>query len=133
MRSVPLFSQERHELTFQTKEGPVTLNVELALTPEQQSRGLAGRTDLREREGMLFYFQIPHIPVFWMKDTQLALDLLFLDEKGCIQEIARGSPFSQKRLKGKERAKAVLEIRADETEKYGLGKGICAHSDGELF
>lgn len=132
-QSLPLFSQDRHTLTFEAKKGPVSFHVELALTPEQQKQGLAGRADLGEREGMLFYFQTPRVPVFWMKETSLPLDLLFLDEKGCIQGIARGIPLSEKRLKGSSPAKAVLEIKGGHSQKYGLAAGICARTEGVLF
>jgi uncharacterized membrane protein (UPF0127 family) len=59
-----------------------TLFVDLALTPEQQSRGLSGREKMSENQGMLFVMQSPGRYGFWMKEMKFPLDIFWLDRKG---------------------------------------------------
>jgi uncharacterized membrane protein (UPF0127 family) len=59
-----------------------TLVVDLALTPDQQSRGLSGREKMSEDQGMLFVMQSPGRYGFWMKEMKFPLDIFWLDAKG---------------------------------------------------
>ena len=60
--------------------GKVPLNVELADTPAERARGLMFRQSLGESEGMLFVFEKPETPSFWMKNTKIPLSIAFFDE-----------------------------------------------------
>jgi uncharacterized protein len=59
-----------------------TLFVDLALSPDQQSRGLSGREKMSENQGMLFVMQSPGRYGFWMKEMKFPLDIFWLDTKG---------------------------------------------------
>ncbi len=58
--------------------GGQTFTLDVATTTTEQNRGLGGRTSLGERNGMLFMFNIPSIQLFWMKDMEFPLDLIWM-------------------------------------------------------
>jgi uncharacterized membrane protein (UPF0127 family) len=49
-------------------------------TPEEQMRGLSGRQSLEENAGMLFVYEIPSVPGFWMKEMNFPIDIIWIDE-----------------------------------------------------
>lgn len=65
--------------------------IELALSEEEQRTGLMERSNLAEDEGMLFAYQQEHIQSFWMKNTLIPLDLIFLDKNGVVVKIRQMS------------------------------------------
>ena len=69
--------------------GSQTFPVEIAKTAKQHERGLSGRTSLEQNHGMLFVFDQPTVPKFWMKDMRFAIDILWLDENYKILGIER--------------------------------------------
>ena len=66
------------ELTIHTRQGPLTFFVEIARTPPERSRGLMFREELPKDHGMLFDFGEEQPVSFWMKNTPLPLDLVFI-------------------------------------------------------
>lgn len=60
------------------KLGDLELTVELAQTPKQWEKGLSGRTDLGILDGMIFVFPQYHVPIFWMKDMQFPIDIIWI-------------------------------------------------------
>src|SRR3989344_9043068 len=56
-----------------------TIKVDLVLTPAEQEKGLSGRSELKEGEGMLFVFNKPDKHLFWMKDMNFPIDIIWLD------------------------------------------------------
>lgn len=64
--------------------GDYRLLVELAETPKQWEKGLSGRPALNTIDGMLFIFKYPHVPVFWMKDTLIPLDIVWLRDNQVV-------------------------------------------------
>ena len=107
--------------------GGTIINLELALTPEEIGQGLMYRPHLPEDSGMLFLFQQNRVPSFWMKDTMIPLDLLFLDGKGVILEISENAqpcavePCPQ--FIPDHAAWAVLEVNAGFAVRHGLAAG----------
>ena len=59
-----------------------TIVADLALTPDQQSKGLSGRQILSENQGMLFVMETPGMYGFWMKEMKFPLDIFWLDKSG---------------------------------------------------
>jgi len=74
------------------KLGDLTLIVEQAETPKQWEKGLSSRSSLDGIDGMLFKFPRYHVPVFWMKDTLIPLDILWI-KNGEIVEITPNVPI----------------------------------------
>lgn len=113
-------------VTFFKADGqPVTrIAVELAETDSARQRGLMERTNLPERGGMLFVMDSLEIQSFWMYNTPLPLDILFVDDSLRIVTIAAHTqPFSQQNVVSDEPARYVVEVRAGFTERFGLAEG----------
>jgi len=116
-------------------EAPVTLEihaasggrhaftVELAVDDLSQQQGLMGRSALPDDHGMLFPFPVPRMASFWMKDTPLALDLLFVRPDGTIAAILPGQPYDLHPMSAGEPVSAVLEIRQGRAQALGLAPG----------
>jgi uncharacterized membrane protein (UPF0127 family) len=65
----------------------VELNADLAVTEEQQTKGLAVKDHLKENEGMLFVYEQPSRQEFWMKDMKFPIDIIWLDSNGTVVHI----------------------------------------------
>jgi uncharacterized membrane protein (UPF0127 family) len=68
------------------------VHAELATTEAERERGLMKRTSLGELDGMLFVFEAPGLHAFWMKDTLIPLDMLWLDASGKVVSVAESVP-----------------------------------------
>ncbi|MGH2663243.1 MAG: DUF192 domain-containing protein [Actinomycetota bacterium] len=90
----PVGSQPSPEgqVIIDTGAEPVEVNVEIAETPEEQGRGLMGRTELDADAGMVFLVEQPVATSFWMKDTLIPLSIAFWDERGRIHTILDMEP-----------------------------------------
>lgn len=111
-------------LLIETADGSHRFFVELADTNEARGRGLMFRTDLPQDQGMLFEFVTEQPLSFWMKNTPLSLDLLFLDQAGVVVHIEeKAVPFSTKLLTSPEPARAVLEINGGVSQSLGVELG----------
>jgi len=100
-----------------------SFTVELAIDDLSQQHGLMGRRALPDDHGMLFPFPVPRTASFWMKDTPLALDLLFIRPDGTIAAILPGQPYDLHPISAGEPVSAVLEIRQGRAQALGLAPG----------
>lgn len=111
-------------LTVRTEAGDHEFHVELAVTPEEQRRGLMFREALPENGGMLFPFDYPRYASFWMRNTIIPLDMIFIRADGRITNIARmTTPYSLDTQMSTEPVVAVLEIAGGRAEALGIGDG----------
>ncbi len=111
-------------LTIRTAEADIPFTVELAATPESRSQGLMFREYLAWDTGMLFDFHQPRPVGFWMKNTPLSLDILFIRNDGTIAGIHPfAEPYSEDVIESPEPVRAVLELRGGATERFGLAVG----------
>ncbi len=117
------------ELSIQTAgKSPLHFMVQLAQTPEQQEVGLMWRKQLPPKEGMLFVFDQPKQATFWMENTLISLDLIFISADGTIANIARNAkPKSRDLIPSKGRVIAVLEIAGGRAKALGIlpGQRVC--------
>jgi len=103
------------------------LRLELAVTPEEVAQGLMFRPSLDPDRGMLFLFEVERVPSFWMKNTMVPLDLLFLDGQGAIVDIVENAqpcaidPCPQ--YVPSRAVSAVLEVAAGTAARHGLAAG----------
>ena len=99
--------------------------IELAETDAEQAQGLMYRRSLPARGGMLFVDPEPQMQSFWMRNTPLPLDIIFLDENGRIVNIVkRTTPYSDDRIESTAPAQYVLEVRAGFTDRYGIDESV---------
>lgn len=105
-------------------EKSVTVPVEIADSPEERTLGLMYRTSLEPGSGMLFLFPDERERSFWMKNTPLPLDIVFLSAAGEIAGIAeRTKPFSLDPIPSGAPALRVLEVEAGFVARHGLRVG----------
>ena len=99
-------------------------NIELAVTPAEQAQGLMYRESMPSFDGMLFVYPSPRAVTFWMKNTLIPLDMLFIDETGLVQRIKENAtPQSTETIPGGENIQYVLEINGGLSKMLGLSAG----------
>ena len=98
--------------------------VEVARTPQEQARGLMFRTEMGPDEGMLFPYVEPRMMSFWMKNTVLSLDLIFIGpDRRVINVAADAVPYSEESIVSDAPAIAVLELNAGRAKELGIAAG----------
>jgi len=103
---------------------PIRVSVEIVDTPEKRSLGLMYRHDLPELHGMLFLFPREQPLAFWMKNTPLPLDIIFINSTRTIVSIAQNTtPFSERRLSSGSPAQFVLEVNGGFCQRHGVTVG----------
>ncbi|SJZ50153.1 DUF192 domain-containing protein [Consotaella salsifontis] len=96
---------------LKTASGEHAISVEVADTPETRATGLMFRESMPDDHGMLFVFDEPRPVTFWMKNTLIPLDMLFLDDHGVITRIAANAqPLSLSLIDSEGPVRFVLEL-----------------------
>jgi uncharacterized protein len=117
------------KVVIDTAHGPVTFIVEMAEDTPSQERGLMYRKYLAPGAGMLFDFHAPQPVTFWMKDTFIPLDMLFIRKDGTISSIAANAkPFDRTTIPSKVPVLAVLEINGGRAAEMGIVPGDVVHN-----
>ena len=112
------------DLVIQTAQGPKRFRVELADNDDSRSRGLMFRTQMAPDAGMLFDFKTEQMASFWMRNTLIPLDMLFIKTDGTIVKIAsRAVPMSETTIASGEYVRAVLELPGGTAERLGIKVG----------
>lgn len=95
--------------------------IEIAETDSARSRGLMDRRSLPDRGGMFFVFDDEDDRSFWMRNTPLPLDIIFVDADSQVVNIAeRTRPLSDDQIRSDGPAQYVVEVRAGFTERHGI-------------
>lgn len=111
-------------LCVTSKSKTHSFTVEVAATSAEQARGLMFRTDLADNAGMIFPFPEPRIASFWMKNTVIPLDIVFVRADGSIESIADNTvPYSTTPVASGAPVVAVLELRGGLTAELGINAG----------
>ena len=115
------------KLSISSERGVHNFEVEIADTFKQRQIGLMNRTELAERSGMLFIFEQTSEQAFWMKNTLIPLDIVFIDENYIIETIAReAQPCKEEHCPLYSSGlpiRYVLELKAGATDKLGIKEG----------
>lgn len=101
-------------ITIHNKE----YKVQIAKTEEEKQKGLQGVKDLPKDEGMLFVYDEPQTVGYWMEDTYIPLDIIFIDDDYEVISVYAGKPLS-KDIVEEDNVKYVLEVNANS----GISKG----------
>jgi hypothetical protein len=111
-------------LVIDTAKGPAQFSVEMAVNWPQQEQGLMFRKTLAPNEGMLFDFGKEQETSFWMKNTLIPLDMLFIKANGTIARVAANAkPLSEVSIPSYEPVRAVLEIAGGRAAQLGIKPG----------
>ena len=118
---------ERKKISIINPEGfKVSVDVELADNLTTRAKGLMGRKSLGEYEGMLFVFDELGFHSFWMVNTTIPLDAIFIDENGTVVDIIKMEPCSLLNCQlhtPKEKAKYVLEVNKGFSQRHKIEEG----------
>lgn len=118
--------QKDGELTFQSADGKYIskINIEIAADDDKRTKGLMDRLSMKEEQGMLFLFPYETIQSFWMKNTVIPLDLIFLNKENVIVTIRKDAiPFDTGQYASTKPAINVVEVVAGYTDLYGIRVG----------
>lgn len=112
------------QLTIASASGDHKFTVELAITPAQQEQGLMYRRSMAPDAGMLFDFGHPQPTTFWMKNTLIPLDMLFVGADGRIANIhERAVPMSEEMISSQGMVRAVIELNGGTASRLGIRSG----------
>ena len=99
------------------------IDIEVAQTPEESEQGLMYRRSMADSCGMLFLFNVEEQQSFWMKNTYLPLDIIYVNANKQIVSIAQNcKPLSEESIPSNGKTKYVVEVNAGYTAKSGLKK-----------
>jgi uncharacterized membrane protein (UPF0127 family) len=113
-------------LTIRSANGDHRFTVEIAASFEEQERGLMFRRSLAPDRGMIFPYDPPADVSFWMKNTLIPLDMLFIRRDGTIVRIATAKPLDETTIPAGEPVAAVLEIAGGRAAQLGIREGDVA-------
>lgn len=115
---------ESEGVEITTKRGKFAFEIEIADQPEERTIGLMNRDELDPRGGMLFVFDRPQIIQMWMKNTLISLDMIFVDVRGVVVNVAeRTVPHSLAVISSGQKASYVLELAGGMASFIGLQSG----------
>jgi uncharacterized membrane protein (UPF0127 family) len=115
-------------VSVDTAKGAQVFMVEVVREEKERNRGLMFRESMAKDRGMLFDYDPPQEISFWMKNTFIPLDIIFIDVEGKIISIAeKTTPLSLTPLPSGGEARGVLEINGGLSEKLGIKVGDRVH------
>ena len=110
---------------------PVPFRVEVALTPEEHARGLMYRSRLDPDAGMLFVFDEPRVQRFWMKNTLIPLDMIFIGaDRRIAGVVENAAPETETERMVPARSLYVLEIGGGLSARLGIHAGELVEMHG---
>jgi uncharacterized protein len=113
-------------LTIRSKNKIHHFTVDVAASPEQQEKGLMFVKSLAGNRGMIFPYDPPQEVAFWMKNTLIPLDIVYIRADGTIVRITKADAMDLTPLPSGEAIACVLEIRAGRTAELGIQEGDIA-------
>lgn len=127
IKTEPIRFTKEGELTIsrmQTDSVLVKLDIEIAETEYETQTGLMYRDSMSDNQGMLFIFSDNSARSFYMKNTEIPLDIIYINESNEIVSFQKNAkPFDETGLPSQVPAKYVLEINAGLSDKWGIGTG----------
>jgi len=110
---------------------PVTVDVEVAATEALRRRGLMYRRTMPRNAGMLFVFEEPEVQSFWMINTYLRLDMIFIGQDRRVLGVVENAPPLTDEDRGIEDPSLyVLEVHGGFAARHGIGRGTAVRFVG---
>jgi uncharacterized protein len=114
----------KQPVTIESASGKHRFDAELAVTPDEMAQGLMFRRSLAPDAGMLFVYDVPQRAAFWMKNTLIPLDMIFIAPDGRVLNIhERAVPHSLEPIPSAGPVKAVLEVNGGTAARLGIKPG----------
>jgi uncharacterized membrane protein (UPF0127 family) len=110
-------------LVAETQSGQQRFSIEIADEERERAAGLMFRTEMQDSHGMLFVFEATRPVGFWMKNTPMPLDLVFIGEDGRVRAVLPGEPFSEALITPDVPVRFVLELKRGIAQKAGIAPG----------
>ncbi len=110
-------------LIAETSAGERRFDIEIADDAGERERGLMFRQEMNDDHGMLFVFEDTREVGFWMQNTPMPLDLIFIGQDGRVRAVLPGEPFSTAVISPNTPIRFVLEVKAGIAEKAGIRDG----------
>lgn len=124
LMSAPALALDRNTVEIASKTGVHVFSVEIADSEAEREKGLMYRKSLPDGQGMLFDFHQDQQVGFWMKNTYVSLDMIFIRADGRIASIAHDAePLSEKVIYSAGPVRAVLEVKAGTAHRLGIAPG----------
>lgn len=125
LASAPAFAQcSDGTVELRGDWGRAQFNVEIADDPAERSLGLMNRSSMARSHGMLFIYERPQHARFWMKNTLIPLDMIFLDAQGRVTRVHENAvPLDETPIDGGAGVRAVLEINGGLARMIGIAPG----------
>ena len=114
---------EQVRVTITSSSGTHRFIAEVARSAEEQQRGMMFRESVAPDRGMIFPYNPPQDTSFWMENTLIPLDMIFIRADGTIARIATARPLSQDLVPSGEPVAAVLEIAGGRSAQLGIKAG----------
>ena len=111
------------KVAFETRKGRFTYRIEVAATPVEQECGMMFREKMPRDTGMSFPMTPPRATGFWMENTPLPLDIIYVSPTGRVLNVRRGQPYSREVLTSAGTTAEVIELVAGEADRIGLKPG----------
>jgi len=109
---------------FSIKVGDAAVQMQVVVTTEEMSKGLMGRRDLADDQGMLFVYAYPRQVSFWMRNTPTALDIGYFSGDGVLREVYPLFPFDEKSVPSRrDDLQFALEVKQGGFEALGIRPG----------
>ncbi|MGB3723734.1 MAG: DUF192 domain-containing protein [Pacificimonas sp.] len=117
-------TEGRIPLSIVTDSGTHNYRVELAITGQEQARGLMFRQEMAADHGMLFPFAPARPASFWMRNTYIPLDMIFISPDGTIESVAADTvPLTEQSYSSQGAVAAILELNGGEAARIGAKAG----------
>lgn len=119
----PNMGLKRQPVTLMVAKGPQRYTLDIAGSPDEQACGLMFREMMPSDTGMIFPFKPARDTAFWMRNTPLALDLIFVGPDNRVISVGKGVPFSEALIPAGGVTAHVIELNYGEAARIGLKKG----------
>jgi uncharacterized protein len=109
--------------TVKMKLGSKAYTLEVAADPESRARGLMRRDSMPADHGMIFVFPHPQRLGFWMKNTRIPLDIIYIDEHGKVDSVKQMQPYEEKSIFSEGLVKYAVELNQGQAALAGVKAG----------